>query len=99
MTDVLEDKTQHCLQFILGQLRKRQPGGLGSTPVFVVGINGAQGVGKTTLVCSIDPSSLRPECRSAPLKSHYYVLFLLAPITFAPTHRLPRVVRGPHLAL
>ena len=58
MTDVFEDKTENCLQFILEQMRRRRSGGPGSIPVLVVGINGAQGAGKSTLVCPmILPSS------------------------------------------
>ena len=43
-----DDKARICLEFILGQL-KQQPQ---EQHLLVVGLNGIQGSGKTTLVCT-----------------------------------------------
>ncbi|AEO70892.1 009cf9dd-aa11-4bb7-b771-20684da69390 [Thermothielavioides terrestris] len=51
-TRVVDDKSPLCIPFILEQLAKykKQTEGPSSTRPFIVGINGVQGVGKTTLV-------------------------------------------------
>ncbi|KAF2395754.1 P-loop containing nucleoside triphosphate hydrolase protein [Trichodelitschia bisporula] len=52
VADISDEKAQHCIPFILEQYNsflKHKPSGT-SIPVFFVGINGIQGVGKTTLV-------------------------------------------------
>ncbi|KAK1836927.1 P-loop containing nucleoside triphosphate hydrolase protein [Podospora conica] len=49
-TRIIDDKSPICIPFILSQLdahRKRHPEG---TRPFIIGLNGLQGVGKTTLV-------------------------------------------------
>lgn len=49
MPEILDDKSEHCTNFILTCLEKRSAG-VQEVPLFV-GLNGAQGSGKTTLVC------------------------------------------------
>ena len=48
MPDVVDDKSEYCIPFILECWKEKQLHGHES-PLFV-GINGAQGSGKTTLV-------------------------------------------------
>ena len=51
MPEILDDKSEHCISFILERLQKKH---LRSEDVpFFVGINGAQGSGKTTLVRTV----------------------------------------------
>ncbi|MCJ1466714.1 hypothetical protein MMC07_005334 [Pseudocyphellaria aurata] len=52
---IKEDRSDHCVSFILERLHvhQRQWENKGSTPPFVVGVNGSQGAGKTTLVSSL----------------------------------------------
>ena len=54
MAEVNDDKSEHCIPFILERLKEHrehyesrgeQP------PPFFLGLNGIQGAGKTTLVC------------------------------------------------
>jgi len=45
----VDDKSPVCIPFLLDRLRAHQGGGRPDRP-FVVGLNGVQGVGKTTLV-------------------------------------------------
>ncbi|KAK5660451.1 hypothetical protein OQA88_12996 [Cercophora sp. LCS_1] len=48
---VVDDKSPICIPFILSQLEAHRNGQHGATPrPFVIGLNGVQGVGKTTLV-------------------------------------------------
>lgn len=51
-TRVVDDKSPICIPFILERLAeyRKQHEGTSSTRPFIVGINGVQGVGKTTLV-------------------------------------------------
>lgn len=52
MVEPFDDKTEHCLHFILDRVRlggTQRPETEEGTPL-LVGINGAQGAGKTTLV-------------------------------------------------
>ncbi len=48
MSEVLDDKAGHCINFILNCLNKRSANA--QEFPFFVGLNGAQGSGKTTLV-------------------------------------------------
>ena len=48
MPEIVDDKSEHCMPFIV-ELLKHKRSGSGETPLFV-GINGAQGSGKTTMV-------------------------------------------------
>ena len=63
MSKLADDKSKYCLNFILEQYHIHEPQKLRApktTPVFV-GINGAQGAGKSTLVCSIYIFPLNPK--------------------------------------
>ncbi len=48
MPEIVDDKSEHCISFILERLRNKRSGSE-KRPLFV-GVNGAQGSGKTTLV-------------------------------------------------
>ena len=47
MSVVFDDKSDHCISFILERMSERT--GDDDTPIFI-GVNGPQGSGKTTLV-------------------------------------------------
>ncbi|OAX77707.1 hypothetical protein ACJ72_07993, partial [Emergomyces africanus] len=51
MAEILDDKSQYCIPFLLDQLEthKRKHAGDTSPPPFFVGLNGIQGAGKTVL--------------------------------------------------
>ncbi|GAB1316715.1 hypothetical protein MFIFM68171_06925 [Madurella fahalii] len=51
-TRVVDDKSPVCIPFILSRIRayREQQAGQGTSRPFIVGLNGVQGVGKTTLV-------------------------------------------------
>ena len=51
MPEILDDKSEHCISFILEMLKDKRLKS-GKMPLFV-GINGAQGSGKTTLVRTV----------------------------------------------
>ncbi|KZF25404.1 P-loop containing nucleoside triphosphate hydrolase protein [Xylona heveae TC161] len=55
MSPFVDDKSPHCIPFILERLKlhQRKYGGDQHPPPFFVGINGIQGVGKTTLVSAL----------------------------------------------
>jgi D-glycerate 3-kinase len=83
-TVIVDDKSPHCIPFILSRLQVHQA----ETPSkpFFIGLNGVQGAGKTTLVsalattlqktgletlvCSIDDLYLRHEDQVALAKEH-----------------------------
>jgi len=53
MPEIIDDKSQHCIPFLLERLqahaqRHRNRGA--ETPPFFLGLNGVQGAGKTVLV-------------------------------------------------
>ncbi|KAK9234146.1 P-loop containing nucleoside triphosphate hydrolase protein [Lipomyces kononenkoae] len=52
MAAIIDDKSPICIPFILKKLKEHQDvnGGPNSAPPFFIGLNGVQGVGKTTLV-------------------------------------------------
>lgn len=55
MPQIIDDKSEHCIPFILERIRlhRQQYESKGETPPpFFVGLNGVQGAGKTTLVGS-----------------------------------------------
>lgn len=55
MPDIIDDKSQHCIPFLLERLRahaERHRSPDGDTPPFFLGLNGVQGAGKTVLVCA-----------------------------------------------
>lgn len=52
MAAIVDDKSEHCIPFILDRLRThREHHGENGRPFFL-GLNGVQGAGKTTLVSS-----------------------------------------------
>ncbi|KAJ5295144.1 hypothetical protein PENANT_c035G07959 [Penicillium antarcticum] len=62
MPGIIDDKSQHCIPFLLDRLRVHTERHRGtSTPPFFIGLNGVQGAGKTVLV-----SALNDTLRSAP---------------------------------
>lgn len=55
MPKIVDDKSQHCIPFLLERLRihterHRQANGSADAPPFFLGLNGVQGAGKTVLV-------------------------------------------------
>lgn len=48
MPEIVDDKSEHCISFILERLKNKRS--RSEEVPFFVGINGAQGSGKTTLV-------------------------------------------------
>lgn len=53
MPEIIDDKSEHCVPFILDRIatHREQHTSKGETPTpFFVGLNGVQGAGKTTLV-------------------------------------------------
>ncbi|KAJ5338736.1 hypothetical protein N7541_010700 [Penicillium brevicompactum] len=61
MPEIIDDKSQHCIPFLLDRLRLHTDRHRGNTPPFFIGLNGVQGAGKTVLV-----SALNDTLRSAP---------------------------------
>ncbi|KAJ5156765.1 hypothetical protein N7492_009568 [Penicillium capsulatum] len=64
MPEIIDDKSQHCIPFLLERLRahaERHRSPDGNTPPFFLGLNGVQGAGKTVLV-----STLQETLRSEP---------------------------------
>ena len=49
MSVVEDDKSNHCVPFILSHVTKKSSDDTHQSPLFI-GVNGAQGSGKTTLV-------------------------------------------------
>jgi pantothenate kinase-related protein Tda10 len=57
MPEIVDDKSQHCIPFLLERLRihtERHANADGNTPPFFLGLNGVQGAGKTVLVSCSD---------------------------------------------
>lgn len=52
MPDFIDDKSEHCIPFLLERLKIHQErhAGRSDLPPFFLGLNGVQGAGKTTLV-------------------------------------------------
>ena len=52
MSEVIDDKAQYVLPFILERLHAHQERHMGekNPPLFIIGMNGVQGAGKTTMV-------------------------------------------------
>jgi D-glycerate 3-kinase len=51
MPEIIDDKSQYCIPFLLERLRVHTERHRGkSTPPFFLGLNGVQGAGKTVLV-------------------------------------------------
>ncbi|KAH0555935.1 hypothetical protein GP486_006122 [Trichoglossum hirsutum] len=54
MTETIDDKSAHCVSFILEQLQAHQQKKYDTVPPpFFLGVSGVQGVGKTTLVSTV----------------------------------------------
>jgi pantothenate kinase-related protein Tda10 len=53
MPEIVDDKSQYCIPFILERLKAHQEKHAGgpNAPPFFLGMNGVQGAGKTVLVC------------------------------------------------
>ena len=49
MSEIVDDKSDCCIQFILDCISKKSSNNTHQSPVFI-GVNGAQGSGKSTLV-------------------------------------------------
>ncbi|KAJ6180343.1 hypothetical protein N7519_010804 [Penicillium mononematosum] len=62
MPEIVDDKSQHCIPFLLDRLRvhTERHRGNPSTPPFFIGLNGVQGAGKTVLVSALN-DTLRSE--------------------------------------
>lgn len=53
MSTIVDDKSEHCVPFILKSIQKHQQAHKKTgedVPPFFIGLNGVQGAGKTTLV-------------------------------------------------
>ena len=53
MPEIIDDKSQYCIPFVLDRLRihtEKHNNDKTKTPPFFLGINGVQGAGKTVLV-------------------------------------------------
>jgi D-glycerate 3-kinase len=57
MPEIIDDKSQYCIPFIVERLRIHQEKHAGNlnAPPFVLGMNGVQGAGKTILVLTLTP--------------------------------------------
>lgn len=53
MPEVVDDKSAHCVSFIVDHMSKRSSDDAHQPPLFI-GVNGPQGSGKSTLVSVID---------------------------------------------
>ncbi|PLB40504.1 TDA10 family protein [Aspergillus candidus] len=57
MPEIIDDKSQHCIPFLLERLKAHQARfnhDPASTPPFFLGLNGVQGAGKTVLVSTLN---------------------------------------------
>lgn len=50
---IIDDKSPHCIPFILSRLHAYQSSHPNSPRPFIIGLNGVQGAGKTTLVSAL----------------------------------------------
>jgi D-glycerate 3-kinase len=50
MPEIIDDKSQFCIPFLLGRLHLASHADNPNPPPFFLGINGVQGAGKTVLV-------------------------------------------------
>ena len=65
MPEVVDDKSEHCIPFLLEKLkqhRERYESSGEKAPPFFLGLNGVQGAGKTTLVGELDLCLSSPCC-------------------------------------
>lgn len=83
MPEIIDDKSEHCVPFILDRITKHRElyASKGEQPTpFFVGLNGVQGAGKTTLVCkhsitSID--NIRMSCFKAKIPPYAFFVTTL----------------------
>jgi D-glycerate 3-kinase len=47
---MVDDKSEHCIPFLLERLQEHREKHGSEAPPFLLGLNGVQGAGKTTLV-------------------------------------------------
>ncbi|KAF9888874.1 hypothetical protein FE257_008243 [Aspergillus nanangensis] len=69
MPEIIDDKSQHCIPFLLNRLQAHQArfgNDPANTPPFFLGLNGVQGAGKTVLVSTLH-STLRAPPYSLPV--------------------------------
>jgi D-glycerate 3-kinase len=52
-TTIVDDKSPHCIPFILSRLAAYQSANNNTSRPFFIGLNGVQGAGKTTLVSAL----------------------------------------------
>ncbi|BCS11417.1 uridine/cytidine kinase [Aspergillus luchuensis IFO 4308] len=71
MPEIIDDKSQHCIPFLLERLQAHQARHPTNTPPFFLGLNGVQGAGKTVLV-----STLQSTLRSPPYSLNVVTLSL-----------------------
>lgn len=64
MLEIVDDKSKHCIPFLLERLRIHTEQHPSDTPPFFLGLNGVQGAGKTVLVSSSVVQCLACGCAS-----------------------------------
>lgn len=71
MPEIVDDKSQHCIPFLLERLRvhTERHSGTGSTRPFFLGLNGVQGAGKTVLVSCLTGTGSSTDNASGTLQS------------------------------
>lgn len=64
MSEIVDDKSQYCIPFILERLEVHaaKHGGDANAPTFFLGLNGVQGAGKTVLVSQIPSAAWIEAC-------------------------------------
>ncbi|KAK3662746.1 hypothetical protein LTR22_006362 [Elasticomyces elasticus] len=63
MPEIVDDKSEHCIPFIIGRIeqhRQQYESKNEKPPPFFVGLNGVQGAGKTTLVTTLSKTLSSP---------------------------------------
>jgi hypothetical protein len=77
MPEIIDDKSEHCVPFILDRITKHRESyaskGEEPTPFFV-GLNGVQGAGKTTLVCHCPMITISNAIVALPARSYCFLL-------------------------
>lgn len=78
MPEIVDDKSQHCIPFLLDRLRvhTERHRGNPSTPPFFIGLNGVQGAGKTVLVSSIQSWSISHASGSRSISSERNLILI-----------------------
>ncbi len=98
MPEFIDDKSEHCIPFLLERLRvhRERHAGQASPPTFFLGLNGVQGAGKTTLVRSISSRALMSAARRGQGRwSHHERCFRILNLGFPiwVTRTRPRSIR------